>query len=508
MSLSATDYALATRIPFSYIDTHFILKIMKPYSCFLALCLFQTTGASGQTFQDFLNQVYSSPDSLRTSIVNTYVAAHPVSPILEADTMAHFYYRGAVATVSVPGDANSWNPNTFLMSRIPPTDFWYYSETFESDARLDYKYVLNGSTWILDPRNPRTVLGGFGPNSELQMPGYLPAPEIFFYPGIPHGSLSDTIFYSPSLGNSRTVRVYTPPFYSASLDSFPVVLVHDGLEYVNLANANNVLDYLIQEQRIVPMIAVFVPPVNRAAEYSGSQQNQFTTFIVNELMTVIDQRYRTRRDPTQRALLGASNGGNISLWIGYSHPEQFGNIAAQSSNIQTSISSGFQSSPLLPLKLYLDLGTYDIAQLIPLVRNFVPILQNRGYPYRYIEYHEGHSWGNWRAHIDNALEYFFPGAATDVRIEEPQPKSYLLLENFPNPFNAGTIIRFSLPIESRTTLVIFDYLGRHVTTLVDRNLTAGTYLVSWKPSESASGVYYYRLESGEQSSLRKMLLLK
>ncbi|HEX9655682.1 MAG TPA: alpha/beta hydrolase-fold protein [Bacteroidota bacterium] len=481
---------------------------MKSVISLLALLMLLGTGGIGQTFQDFLNQVYSSPDSLRISIVNTYVAAHPVSPILEADSVAHFYYRGAAANVSVPGDANSWNPNAFLMSRIPPTDFWYYSDTFEPDARLDYKYVLNGSTWILDPRNPRTVSGGFGPNSEIQMPAYLPAPEISFYPGIPHGSLSDTVMYSPSLGNSRTIRVYTPPFYSASLDSFPVVVVHDGLEYVSLASANNVLDYLSQEQRIVPVIAIFVPAVNRTEEYAGSQQNQFTSFIINELMPVIDQRYRTRRDPTQRALLGASNGGNISLWIGYTHPEHFGNIAAQSSNIQTSISSGFQSSSLLPLKLYLDLGTYDIPQLIPLVRNFVPILQNKGYPFRYIEYHEGHSWGNWRAHIDNALEFFFPGAATSVRIEQEHPRTHVLLENYPNPFNAGTTIRYYVPVVSHTRLVVFDYLGRHVTTLVNRELEAGTYSLSWQPDRHASGVYFYRLEASGNVETRQMLFMK
>jgi enterochelin esterase-like enzyme len=62
----------------------------------------------------------------------------------------------------------------------------------------------------------------------------------------------------------------------------------------------------------------------------------------------------------------------------------------------------------LDVKLYLDLGTYDIPMLIPLVRDFIPILQAGGYTYRYQEYHEGHSWGSWRTHIDDALEMFFP----------------------------------------------------------------------------------------------------
>ena len=66
--------------------------------------------ASSQTFQDFINQVNAAPESLRTALVDSFVAINPVSPVLEFDTLAHYYYRGSAASVSVPGDANQWNP--------------------------------------------------------------------------------------------------------------------------------------------------------------------------------------------------------------------------------------------------------------------------------------------------------------------------------------------------------------------------------------------------------------
>nr|MCU0407202.1 hypothetical protein [Ignavibacteriaceae bacterium] len=93
-------------------------------------------------------------------------------PFIE-DSTANFIYLGNPNSVSVPGDFNGWSATSWPMSRISQTNFWYRSENFEMDARLDYKFVLNGSNWILDPENPHTCQGGFGPNSELSMPLYV-----------------------------------------------------------------------------------------------------------------------------------------------------------------------------------------------------------------------------------------------------------------------------------------------------------------------------------------------
>ncbi len=281
------------------------------------------------------------------------------------------------------------------------------TKIFERDARLDYKFIINGSTWILDPLNPHKVSGGYGPNSELRMPDYVMPPEIENRPEIPPGKVLTTTFQSAQLGNSRTIRIYTPPGYETNTDSLGLILFHDGLEYLPLASAQNVLDNLIADQKIMPVIAIFVPPVKRTEEYAGGLQMKFTAFIVSELMPWVDQNYRTHRNPDFRATLGASNGGNIALWLGLNHPEQFGNIAAQSSYVQPSIFTRFENETKKNLRIYLDIGTYDIPLLVPMVRDFEKIIAAKGYPYHYLAFHEGHSWGNWRAHLDDALTFFF-----------------------------------------------------------------------------------------------------
>jgi enterochelin esterase-like enzyme len=496
------------------------MKLMRKTIVSLLWLLALTSGVESQTFDDFLAQLNAAPMDQRPALVDSFMDAVSAFPVVEQDTLAHFLYRGSVQSVSVPGDFNAWTVGASPMTLVAGTDFWYRTDTFESDARLDYKFVLNGSTWILDPLNPNTVLGGFGPNSELRMPAYQVPPEIDYYHDIPHGTLQDTVFHSVHMGNSRTIRVYLPPSYGISSDHYPMILFHDGLEYVSLANADHIIDYLIHQERIEPIIAVFVPPVSRNQEYAGSLQSQFTGFIVEEVIPWADARFRTLSGPENRAVLGASNSGNISLWLGLRHSEIFGNVAAQSSYIQGSISDGFQNGPTLDVKIYMDLGTYDLPLLIPLVRNFVPILEEKGYTYQYQEYHEGHSWGFWRAHIDDALEMFFPAEQSPA---EPSPSGqpagevpggYRLLQNYPNPFNSGTRIDFLLEKAADVSLTIYNIIGQRIRTLIEHSFLVGRHQVTWNGEDErggrlSSGVYFCRLMiDGHFVDARRMVLLR
>jgi len=83
-----------------------------------------------------------------------------------------------------------------------------------------------------------------------------------------------------------------------------------------------------------------------------------------------------------------------------------------------------------------------------------------------------------------------------------------IIGNYPNPFNPSTRISFHLPGPTDVKLEIFNILGQHITTLVDRFLEAGDHSVVWDGEQVASGFYYYRIQAGEQVATNKMLLLK
>ncbi len=471
-----------------------------------------------QSFQNFVDKINSLPDSLRQAVADSFVAAQKSIPIVEQDTIAHFVLRGSASTVSMAGDVNDWEPGVSNMIRISGTNFWYITQTYESDARLEYKFVTNGSNWLLDLLNPNQIMEGLGPNSELRMPSFVPPVEIQYFSGIPHGHPVDTVWYSSNLLNSRKIEIYIPASYQTSADSLPVIYFHDGVESITLGYYENIIDYLIANKMIRPIIAVFVPYVNRTPEYAGNQVDAYMKFFVNELIPYIDSTYRTVRTPAGRAVAGASYGGNISLWLGYTYPNVFGNIAAQSSYVDPILSSGFQNGNKLNLLLYMDRGSYDIPSLVPMVDSMVQILQSKGYVYQYHEYHEGHAWGNWRAHIKNALELFFPPQASGVKKSDKGPEGFQLFQNYPNPFNPTTAISYQLasPSTSRSglsalsnvTLEVFDVLGRKIETLVNERQDAGSHSVTLNASNLPSGIYFCELDAGSATQLKKMVLIK
>lgn len=88
------------------------------------------------------------------------------------------------------------------------------------------------------------------------------------------------------------------------------------------------------------------------------------------------------------------------------------------------------------------------------------------------------------------------------------PTELSLSQNYPNPFNPMTTIKYSLPKADHVTIEIYDLLGRKVETLVNKKEQAGYHQVIWNGDKVSSGLYFYRLQAGENSRANKMLLLK
>jgi hypothetical protein len=88
------------------------------------------------------------------------------------------------------------------------------------------------------------------------------------------------------------------------------------------------------------------------------------------------------------------------------------------------------------------------------------------------------------------------------------PQAFSLEQNYPNPFNPVTQIAFEIPRAGEVTLDVFDLLGRRVAELVNAKLEMGPHRVVFDGSELASGIYFYRLEAGEFTQTKKLMLLK
>ena len=108
----------------------------------------------------------------------------------------------------------------------------------------------------------------------------------------------------------------------------------------------------------------------------------------------------------------------------------------------------------------------------------------------------------------NVSEFVYEDGPTCVGVSEALPTEFSLEQNYPNPFNPTTTIAYSLPVAGNVSLKVYNVLGAEVVSLVNEQQPAGRYEVVLDASALASGMYFYRLTSGEFTSLRKMVLVK
>ncbi len=106
------------------------------------------------------------------------------------------------------------------------------------------------------------------------------------------------------------------------------------------------------------------------------------------------------------------------------------------------------------------------------------------------------------------LEDVVTGGLAVEEISNAVPSVYSLKQNYPNPFNPTTNIQFAIPKAGFVTMKVYNLLGQEVSTLVDEYKNAGTYKVDFNASNLSSGVYFYKIDAGSYTSVKKMILMK
>jgi enterochelin esterase-like enzyme len=397
--------------------------------CCLTAVLFFVFSASlySQSFSSFITALEKAPIEQRGTIADRYIAKLKSVPVIENDSLLHFIFYGAVDMVMVNGNLQHWNePDTLNRIDCGAYAFFHRSYVVPPDARLDYLFIVNGRT-ILDPWNSRTTPSGFGPHSEVQMPKFVSSPYLVRSDSVPHGRIDSVVllhYLNPPLSryalDGRTMKVYLPPGYD-SLSNLPVLYVHDGFEAIDFARLPTIIDNLIAAQRIVPIIAVFIPPSQRRNEYIFEQRDKFVAILSDELVPMIDRKYKTGPQPKKRGMMGISSGGHISLYTVFKRPDIFGNAGGQSSTITPWLSDLVRRQSarniLAPsMKIYIDCGIYDIKTYEPIYGNISFLDANREFsmflsslriPHFYKEVNDGHEWASWRERMPEILMFFF-----------------------------------------------------------------------------------------------------
>jgi enterochelin esterase-like enzyme len=330
-----------------------------------------------------------------------------ISPVIDGNKATFLYWGKPKHKVDLVSELSFWSANRNTMFRkVENEDLFHLTIDLPDDARLEYKVVVDGN-WILDPLNPLKCDNGIGShNSYLVMDKYIKVNEIYPTEGINKGIIKEFEHIGKSIEGRRMVYVYLPPNYDPENDiKYPSIYVHDGGDYIRRANMVNTLNNLISENKMKPIIAVFINPINRMSEYMYNIK--YSKLIAEEIIPEVDKNFKTIPNAENRAIMGASLGGIISFFTAYKYPEYFKNIAGQSSSflfLEKEVTRMIENNQK-EFNVYMDVGIFE--SLIYPNRRMSQVYRRKGSPFFYQEISEGHTWSNWGNHTKDALLFFW-----------------------------------------------------------------------------------------------------
>jgi len=357
---------------------------------------------------------------LSPALVDAFVAGRSF-PLVE-DRAVTFVFRGEASDVQLVHWIHGLE-SAQSFQRLPGTDLWYFCMDLPRGSRVEYKFaVARGPRreLVLDPLNPHYARDPFGANSVVHGTGYQVPDWTLEEPETRRGELRPFRVTGQSLGD-REVQVYLPARFRTTR-RYPLLVVHDGTDYVRFAGLKTVLDNLVHRQEVPPLVAVLTDAGDRMQEYAADPRH--ADFLVNDLLPQMEQAFPLVREPGARCLLGASFGAVAALAAAWQHPGTFGRLLLQSGSFAFTDIGGhgmgpawdpvvefvnrFRRAPGKPSeKVFVSCGRYE--GLIYYNRSMVPLLQDTGMDVRYREANDGHNWENWRDRLREGLSWLFPG---------------------------------------------------------------------------------------------------
>jgi enterochelin esterase family protein len=350
------------------------------------------------TIPRLLEKVNEQDLDQRQQTLLSYLYDHSTYPVIE-DSLVWFIYRDSLhQKVYLTGDMADWRPDSIAMQHIEGADFHICSLVCPQDARLEYKFVAD-SVYYLDPLNKLTERGGFGSNSVFFMPQYRFPQELLVRADLTATTI-DTLRYQASLKDTaRLVLIYR---HAQATASSPLIIFHDGGEYLELASAATILDNLIAGRRIPAVNALFISPKNRMKEYWFN--DVFLSMLFNELLPQVKRTYNL--SPQKTGMGGASLGGVISLYALLKYGYQLDFVFSQSGALQIEndrILRQLNDWNPATSRVWFDFGVYEGMQTRH--DRLRELLAAKNARFGFNSCNEGHNWGNWRAHLPAALEF-------------------------------------------------------------------------------------------------------
>jgi enterochelin esterase family protein len=226
---------------------------------------------------------------------------------------------------------------------------------------------------------------------------------------------------SKVLDNERKVTVYTPPGQERGCGDCDFLLLFDRAAYLSAVPTPTILDNMQVDGVLRPIVAVLVGNTEKPGRGAELPPNPvFQRFIRDELIPWLRERYQFSRDPRRAVVAGSSFGGLAATYTALHNSDVFGNVLSQSgsywwwpewlaSGIVLTDQSGtlireYRDTPTLPLRFYMEVGTWEGDVMLKPNREFRDVLRGKGYDVQYEERVGGHDYIRWRDSLSDGLK--------------------------------------------------------------------------------------------------------
>ena len=236
------------------------------------------------------------------------------------------------------------------------------------------------------------------------------------------GSKLDTIMFdSKIMNNSRNIYVYLPSGYNQNRKAkYSIIYLFDSFIYLNRVEVPNILDNMIKEGKIEPMIAVMIDNPTKTSRNTELPINfEFKRFIIDELVPDIRKKYNASPDPNRNIIGGISYGGLAASFIAFYHPDIFSKVLSQSGSFWRDkqltdlfgneirndwVINQYIRENKKKIKLFLDWGLQE-NMVLGADRKMARILAKKGYDFKFVEFNGWHDWSNSRKTFPVGLMY-------------------------------------------------------------------------------------------------------
>lgn len=349
-----------------YILFFFSLIIMMGCSLFVVQEDVDFEKISFNEFIDYLEKTDLKQRSKKIHKFFEKIVERTSFPIIE-DNEVTFVYKSDSDNINkskevfLIGEIAFSQENGYKMDRIDGTNIFYKKMKLAKDTRVKYEYK-DDNIWKLDKWNSLIETE----TSLLIMPEYN-HPEAEYDDSIPHGKIEVKYLEEDSIFNrynkKRKIQIYLPPNYSKE-NSYKTIYFNDGSNYIERSKIPNVLDYMIHNKEIEPVVAVFIDYIyERETEYLYKTQSVYADYLVNHIMPILEKEYSLIQNREGRVLVGFSNSAGFVLYAGDSYYDKFKYFFIQSGapsylGDNSAFIKNYKTKEL-PIKIYSAVGEYE-----------------------------------------------------------------------------------------------------------------------------------------------------